>query len=812
MDNQSTRHLTTSHEIELLAPAGGLAAFRAALVSGADAIYMGIDKLNARRNADNFKLEDLKDVTRAAHLSGVRVYLTLNIIIRNEELQEALDVVHDAYLSGIDGFIVQDWGLLAEIHAAYPQVELHISTQANVHDVQGVRFAKDLGAKRVTTSRELSLRELKTLSQQGVDIEAFGHGALCICYSGQCLMSSLIGRRSANRGMCAQPCRLTYQLVDQNGQVVSTVAGEHLLSPKDLSTIDILPDLIESGVTSLKVEGRMKSPEYVGLVVGTYRKALDRALKDPANYRATQEERDILTEAFSRGFTTAYMQGERGNDMMSYQRPNNRGIQVARVSRLEGGWVTLSAEKDLALGDVLEYWTGRGRFAEEIKAFDNPNVTAVAAGKKARIKVSKPVAPGDRVFRVRNARLLKIVDEAVAHAYVRPILVDVQVKAEIGQPLAITLSDNDGHIATATGAVVEPARTKALTTEDIREHVGRFGSTPFVPQEWDIRLDEGVGMGFSALHKVRAHAAELLEEEILAPWLSRSLPQRGATLSDILFKQTRPSQEKPLITALVTSPEAARQALFAGAGLVYASADAIEQAQKEGTPFPDETVILLDEVTHDKDLKRMEKIITPNRRYAAANVSHLRRLSEEGLELEVWNTIPAVNPSVLAFLVNQGARALWLSPELSLADLKTLVPRLPVPTGIVVSGRQQVMVSEHCFLMSMGPCDEVCTKCERRRTPKYLRDRKDYEFPVHTDNHGRCHIYNAVPLDITPELPDLLACNISRFMVDATLLTPQETFREVKHAAGQLARALSGQELQPRPEGRTAGHIFRGIL
>ena len=339
-------------------------------------------------------------------------------------MEDALELARQAYRCGVDAFIVQDIGIALELRRILPDCEVHVSTQMNTHTEDGIQAAAALGASRVTLARELSFEEIAQLSQVardlGMEVEVFAHGALCICYSGQCFMSSMVGGRSANRGRCAQACRLPYTLHNVALRKTLDAPGEHLLSPKDLCTIDVLPELIEAGATSLKIEGRMKSPEYVKSVVGVYRQVLDRALAwisearraeldcgsvelsgDPINPRATDAEHQILSEAFSRGFTTAYLEGQRGNEIMSYGRPNNRGVFVGRVVRAKEGKVTLDTETELHVGDAIEFWTNRGHFVHTIDGFENTKESSRSG--KVTLSVERAVGKGDRVFRVRNA-------------------------------------------------------------------------------------------------------------------------------------------------------------------------------------------------------------------------------------------------------------------------------------------------------------------------------------------------------------------------------------------------------------------------
>jgi len=307
---------------EILAPAGNKDAFLAALGAGADAIYAGLGSFNARRGASNFTLKSLKQCTKRAHLLGSRVYVTVNIVILPHEMSEALNLVADVWNAGIDAVIVQDIGLIRQITQLMPEVRVHASTQINAHDSNTIRALADLGVARVTLARELSLTEIATLvavgHEAGVEIEVFAHGALCMSYSGQCLFSSLVGRRSANRGLCAQPCRLPYELIDKKGEVIPT-PGAHLLSPQDLCSIEVLDELIATGVDSLKIEGRMKSPGYVATVVANYRRALENAGVRDENTEC-DDTVPPLNAVYNRGFSEAYLIGERTNEMMSYQR------------------------------------------------------------------------------------------------------------------------------------------------------------------------------------------------------------------------------------------------------------------------------------------------------------------------------------------------------------------------------------------------------------------------------------------------------------------------------------------------------------
>ena len=836
------------HKVELLAPAGNAAALRAAVRAGADAVYVGLESFNARRGADNFTVGDLKEAASYAHLRGVRVYVALNTAVLPGEADEALECARQAYRAGADAFIVQDVGVAGELARALPEARLHVSTQMNVHNAAGVRAAARLGARRVTLARELSLPEVAALvraaEEEGLEVETFAHGALCVCYSGQCFMSSLIGGRSANRGLCAQACRLPYELRNRALHKALPSPGDHLLSPQDLCAIDLVPALVEAGVASLKIEGRMKSPEYVQAVTAAYRAVLDRTLaaKDEgarASVHATAEERRSLEEAFSRGFTTAYLEGARGNDVMSYQRPNNRGAFVGRVADVRKGEALIAHERRLVEGDVLEFWTGKGHVAQTLGApeRDGSGHTRVPLDARA----ARSVRAGDRVFRVRSAEAA-YVDDALAPR----IPVEGTVAVRLGEPVRVTFAPAapasvkgvEARIAArleerlagvrvegaAEGCVVEAARTKAVDAADVRAHIDRLGSTPYRIVSLSVDVDEGVGIGFSQLHQVRAQALENLTCRLLASDGDRVLPRVSA-------RPPRPPARPRgcRIAALATNPVCARAAKRSGADLVFVPAlnyrrgEAVIAGQHSETAeqagYPKQCLIALPVVEHDPAPPAREAVVgfDPWRSVGADrpvfvdSLGALQQAAERGLPFDVGPHVPVTNRLSLEQMADFGATRVWLSPELTLAQIKELAHEAPVELGLFVIGAQELMVTEHCLLMSQGPCDERCDACARRKSPHYLRDRKDFEFPVITDALGRSHLYNSVALDVASALPELLAAGVSSFLVDTTLMNGEEAAQAVGRAKRALAVAQNDGNAVGKMPGTTTGHLFRGV-
>lgn len=814
--------------VELLAPAGNMECLHAAVKAGADAVYLGAGHFNARRGADNFSLENLAEACDYAHLRGVKIYLTLNTVVLPSELPDALELARQAYRCGVDAFIVQDIGISIELSRIMPDVEVHVSTQMNIHDEDGLRAAAALGATRVTLARELSLAEIARLhelaEELGVELESFAHGALCICYSGQCFMSSLVGGRSANRGRCAQACRLPYELHNRALRKTLDAPGEHLLSPKDLCTANLIPELLHAGVASLKIEGRMKSPEYVQAVVGVYRAVIDRVeaaidrdgidsavASDAPELRASEEEMNVLSEAFSRGFTTAYLKGKRGNEIMSYGRPNNRGVFVGRVAKVREGLVFIDPETELHVGDLIEFWTNRGHFVHTIGEFKTDRAGRVF------FPVERAVGKGDRVFRVRNAEAAFVDDDKLPS-----VAVCARAELRIGQPalLTFTVAAGDASV-TVEGPEVEAARTKAITEKEVREHIDRMGTTPFYLSSLEIDLDEGVGMGFSMLHKLRARAAEELQEAILAHYHARKLER---TPSRAFAPVVRRGWCK--VAALATNPACARAAKRAGADLIYVPAanyrrgEAVIAGQLSDTAeqagYPKQCIPVLSTVSQMFDEEKRNgfdtwKRVKADKPVMVENLGQLLHATEMGAAPEVGPHIPVTNKLDLQAMADLGAQRVWLSPELSLVQIEELGDMAPMPLGLTIMGQTELMVTEHCLLMSQGPCNQKCAECARRKSPHYLKDRKGYEMPVITDCTGRSHLYNAVQMDVAHLMPEIIGAGVSTVLVDTTLMNVKETTEKVARAVRARDIAQKDGNKVAKAEGATSGHLFRGV-
>lgn len=811
---------------ELLAPAGGPEPFYAALAAGADAIYCGMGSFNARRKADNFTDESFEAACRAAHLAGSRVYVTVNIVIKDEEMSEALSLVDRCWRLGADAFIIQDWGLFFEIRRLMPEVETHISTQANIHDARGTAWCKEAGADRVTLSRELSIDEIAAIHNAvDIELEVFSHGAICFCYSGVCLLSSFTSRgRSANRGMCAQPCRLPYELIDETGRSWSKPGRERALCPRDTCTADILPRLLDAGAHALKLEGRMKAPDYVHSIVSAYRAQLDDILAGREISDETAQARyRQLKRCFNRDFTSEYQEGRSGDEMMSYERSNNRGQIVGEVlgskplgntkglkpddKRRRAAWTKLRLSEPVSKGDLLEL-----RHDDEFDQF----LTAIApedarAGDSIECRTARPMPAGALVRLIRSQAALDAAEAALKRPVARKRAVDVRVVAHLGQPFAVELTciDDPALSGRAEGFTVESAKTRAVSAEDLVEHVGRMGSSPFEAVSFDIQLDEGCGMGFSAVHKVRAAACEALERSILAPYAERlnhlmvqSDPVCPADLNDL-----------GEVCALVTSLNAAAAARKAGAARVYMTVDDLLAEGLSPASCSAEGVIpVLDEVSRELDHERLDPWLTPGAPAAVGTISELVLGAEICSVVELRSCIPVHNVPCMRELAARGAHAAWLSPELTLAEIERIAPqRGEMTLGLMVLGAPRVMTSEHCILQVAGACIHDCANCRLRARDFKLKNIDGRMLPVRTGLNGRSHLYDGVQLDATPQIPQLLRAGVTRFLVDGTLMNIDMLSRSVARTNRALEAARSGRTPDKRLPGTSSGCLFQGV-
>lgn len=493
---------------EILSPAGSMESFKAAINAGADAVYFGGNMFGARAFANNFDAKQLLEAIDYAHIHDVRVYLTVNTLLKNTEIQNSLyQFLRPAYEHGLDAVIVQDLGVFEFVRRHFPGMDIHASTQMTTNSYWSASLLEQMGASRVVTSREMSLEEIKKIREHtGIEIESFVHGALCYCYSGQCLMSSMIGGRSGNRGRCAQPCRLPYEVIDGKGRSISS-KGRYLLSPKDICALEILPDVIEAGVYSLKIEGRMKSPQYTAGVVSIYRKYLDLYEKvGKERYQVDEQDLHDLMDLFNRGnFSKGYYISHNGPDMMSMKRPNHQGTAAIEVMEAAKGRMKVRALEELYPQDIVDVsadftWTnGQTRKTGEVFSINLPNTLKVR---------NREV-----FYRVRNNQLLNRISEKYILTNRRESI-DISGTFAVGKPMALKAVCRNVSVE-VVGNVVQEATNRPMDESAIKKQLTKLGTTQFEAHSIRILMEGDVFVPVQELNELRRELIRQLEEHLV---------------------------------------------------------------------------------------------------------------------------------------------------------------------------------------------------------------------------------------------------------------------------------------------------------
>ncbi len=492
--------MNKKNEPELLSPVGTKESIYAALNSGCNAIYLGGKKFNARKYASNFSDDELIEIIEFCHIRDIKVLITINTLYKNSEINDVLNFASKMYTAGVDAFIIQDLGIFSLLKSNFPSIRLHASTQMTAHNIYSVNFLEKLGFQRIVLSRELSLDEIQNICKKtSTEIEVFIHGALCVSYSGRCLMSSLIGKRSGNRGQCAQPCRLKYSLYKNEEKI----SEDYLLSPKDIMTLNSIEELINSGITSFKIEGRMKNPEYVAQVTKTYRKYINLALENKFHF-PIQDDIEKLTQIFNRGgkFSEGYLKNWAGTKMISAS-PKSSGIKIGIVekynSKLQTASIILS--KPVIPGDGIEIWTEK-----------EPHVGAgiskpAKAGDKILIKIKGNIKKGNLVYKSYDKEL----NDELKKYYqndTRKRVISAFVKAKLNLPLKLKLRCDD-IIVEVAGQTVQTAEKKPVTKEALIKRLSKTGNTPYILDFEEIICDENIYIPINEINSIKR--AALLE-------------------------------------------------------------------------------------------------------------------------------------------------------------------------------------------------------------------------------------------------------------------------------------------------------------
>lgn len=730
-------------KVELLSPAGNFECLVSAVQNGADAVYFGADKFNARVNGTNFSKEELKQAIEYAKLRNVKTNLTLNTLIKNDELHEAIELLKYAYECGIDAIIVQDLGLAKFAIKNFKDIEIHASTQMTAHNVEGVEKLKGLGFNRVVLSRELSLNEIKQIYEKTkMDLEVFIHGALCISYSGQCLMSSIIGQRSGNRGKCAGTCRLPYELVNKYNN--KTIDKGYLLSSKDVCTLDIIPELIESGAMSFKIEGRMKTPEYVGIVTSIYRKYIDLALRGN-EYIVDEEDRKKLMQVFNRGgFSTGYLKGKLGKDMMYTKRPNHMGIELGKVISYSPnrGYIKIKLTEDIDLGDTIRIRENSCKISELMK--NDNNIKTAKTDETVTIgRIKGKINKGDIVYKTVSSKLENEINYITSKENIKR-KVFCKVDIEEGKPLKLGMLDIKTKLTSfETGSIVQEAQKHPIDEQRIRDQISKTGGTIFEVDSMKINISKNAYISIKEINELRRKTLEDLEKTIKSKICRESI---NVNLENIEIKEKENAKTKvSLLLNLIK--ENYNYNNLRQIDKIYLPISEIifcrnKEKIEEITNVADTYIYMPNIIRNEHEniiYSEIDKLVNKYKikGFVISNISQIEPLKKYNLEMIGNYTLNVFNNQTAKELENLNLTTITISPELNEEEIKKFNTNLY--KELIVYGRTPLMTSEYCTIGTFTNCIGMCTK------GKYvLKDRMNFEFPIYT-NRINCNntIYNS---------------------------------------------------------------------
>lgn len=785
-------------KIELLAPGGSKESIYAAVQCGADAIYMGGTKFSARAYASNFTEEELIEVVEYCHLYNVKVYIAFNTLIKELELEEAINYGKFLYSIGVDAVITQDVGLFKVLKENVPGLEIHASTQMSIHNGEGALFLKNIGFQRIVLSRELSLNEIKYISKDlDIETEIFVHGALCISYSGQCLMSSIIGGRSGNRGRCAQPCRLPYSIIKKS-------TGEskegYLLSPKDTCTIEEIKGLIDSGTSSLKIEGRMKKPEYVSGVVTVYREAIDSVYNKKTIDIAPRKE--LLTQLFNReGFSKAYLKGNVGRDMMAYNFPKNTGVLLGKVNKD----MTIKLQKDLRAQDGIR--TSEGGFIVTNILKGKDKVKEAQKGDIVKL-IPTNYKSGDLLYVTSDSKLMNDLQKSYENIYGRKMNIKMKVSFEVGKPLYLCAT-YDNKDFSVYGDIIQVAENKPMDKESLIKNLSKLGDTPF--QVEDIEF-EGFDNGFLRVASINSARREVIDEifEYIKSRDNKKVINEDEKLKweEVNYNKQRFNDEY-LIT-VKTMDQLNSVLHFIDENKFIKPAIAIDLFQKgsminlEGISYDNLYLVVPNIIkeefpavvnTINKYLSKIKGIVTAN--LGVINIFKDKTSIIGDYKLNIIN-------SESYDFYNKFTDMSCLSVELNNRELFEISNKINSNSQVTIYGKYELMVSEYCVIGSTFGTRSANSGCNYGcyKDKFVLKDRMNEEFLVKTDRYCRSHIYNPIPVNLVPFIKELKKNNIKNYRIDFIDEGMEETENILKYIFTKEDVNL----------GRTTkGHYKRGI-
>ncbi|RJY50090.1 DUF3656 domain-containing U32 family peptidase [Veillonella atypica] len=808
--------------MELLAPAGTMENFMAALESGADAIYLGGKVFNARAHAANFGIDELREAVRLAHILDVSVYVTVNILIGDTELKDLEQYIKDLDSIGVDAIIVQDLAVAEIAKRVAPNIHLHGSTQMTAATLDAVRFYESLGFTRVVLARELSLKEIQHICKHcKAEIEVFVHGALCVCYSGQCLMSSFIGGRSGNRGACAQPCRLPYELLDSKGESVLPKHEAYLLSPKDLNYSEHMNELVAAGVTSFKVEGRMKKVSYVRQVIGTYREILDEA-------SIHENQRKALASGFNRGFSTAYLEDTVGRQMMTVVAPNHQGKPIGE-SYTKKGEVYLSLTEPIEQDSLVKVLQSNG----SVTYYTVDDEWTCVSDTLYKGRPAEGLAVGQLYLASTPKNTKSRGLQEFTRKYDMSVYLSVGSNGETNYTELTAILDS-GLSVTVTNEYVPAIANKVPTSlEKVTEQLGRLGNTLFRLSYVDIP-DGPYMWPASVLNALRRDAVTGLETALITHHVEswQALQVTGDVDYDFKAQHELSYDTCPMISARVDEIEGVKAAIAGGAQKIVFGGDRLSRtpyalsvydevarlcAQSDVIcTFATPRVVKDDEVEAYKHT--LEAIVQAHPDSISIHVPQallwLRELGYTGA-IEADTGLNIFNTPTLHFWEQLHISCVNPSQELTLKQITELAKHSHVPIETMIHGYTEMMISEYCAIASfVGTGSKVNCPMPCVKESYSLKDRKGEIFPIRTDPYCRMHIMNSHEMDMRAYVPMLLQKGISILRVDGRHMKPSYVKDIVSQYVGIATGTMEAppKKIDSQGESITRGHYFRGIL
>lgn len=705
--------------VELLAPAGNMECLKAAVNAGADAIYIGGKNFGARSLAQNFNNEEIEEAVKYCHLYGVKIHITINTMIFDSEIDELIKYIDFLNSLGVDAVIVQDLGIINIIRQRFKDLEIHASTQINTHNKETIDYLKKLGVKRVVFGREMSLKEIKNIDTE-IEKEVFIHGALCVSYSGQCLLSEQIGGRSGNRGLCAQPCRLNYKLFKKSDNKFTEVKtdGEYLLSTKDLCTIENLEQILNSGVDSLKIEGRMKRVEYVYLVVSTYRKAIDNYYKYKET-RITKKDINNLKLAFNRDFTKGFILDEKSNNINNSYRPNHMGIEIGKVVGTSNNKIKIKLLSDLTQGDGIRIINDNG---EDVGFNVNKiykNGLYIRQGHTndiIELDVKEKIERDSKVIKTTSIELENDIKHLMKKE--KKIPIKMHFTGRIGKKLELVIMDDRNNIVkTVSDLEAFKAEKLPVTKPDIYNKLSRISHTPFKLDLLDIALDRNLFIPLKEVNEVKRTALEQLEKLRIQNYRKLSDDIGNMDENDVF-----PKQDNTYIKCLVRNEEQLKACILKKVDYIYVE----EELYNKYKDKYDNLILILPRI--NKVYKKYSN--TP---LLVRELGSLEVYKDNNITTDY--TLNIANHNSICVLNNSNVNTITLTTEIKDDDLEIMMKSFSnLPNlEIILYGNIDAMITKYCILSTHINKDEKCCVC-KNNTEYYLVDRKDKKYKILTDN------------------------------------------------------------------------------